>query len=119
MPFKSQAQQELAQLLVEGKISNQTFEEWNRETGKKEAAGARQARESQNDETAQEAGNRESKVTVKDCDHAISTLAEIRWSRPQPRISPRLPVIAESDHDGLQVVIETPKNSRNKYTYDP
>lgn len=34
MPFKSQAQRrKFAQLLVEGKISNQTFEEWNRETG--------------------------------------------------------------------------------------
>jgi hypothetical protein len=35
MPFKSQAQRrKFAQLLVEGKISNQTFEEWNRETGR-------------------------------------------------------------------------------------
>jgi hypothetical protein len=34
MPFKSQAQRrKFAQLLVEGKISPQTFEEWNRETG--------------------------------------------------------------------------------------
>jgi len=34
MPFKSQAQRrKFAQLLVDGKISNQTFEEWNRETG--------------------------------------------------------------------------------------
>ena len=34
MPFKSQAQRrKFAQLLVEGQISNQTFEEWNRETG--------------------------------------------------------------------------------------
>jgi hypothetical protein len=34
VPFKSQAQRrKFAQLLVEGKISNQTFEEWNRETG--------------------------------------------------------------------------------------
>ena len=34
MPFKSQAQRrKFAQLLVEGKISNETFEEWNRETG--------------------------------------------------------------------------------------
>jgi hypothetical protein len=34
MPFKSQAQRrKFAQLLLEGKISNQTFEEWNRETG--------------------------------------------------------------------------------------
>ena len=36
MPFKSRAQRrKFAQLLVEGKISNQTFEEWNRETGGK------------------------------------------------------------------------------------
>jgi hypothetical protein len=36
MPFKSKAQRrKFAQLLVEGKISNQTFEEWNRETGAK------------------------------------------------------------------------------------
>lgn len=36
MPFKSQAQRrKFAQLLIEGKISNQTFEEWNRETGRK------------------------------------------------------------------------------------
>jgi hypothetical protein len=34
MPFKSQAQRrKFAQLLVEGKISNEIFEEWNRETG--------------------------------------------------------------------------------------
>jgi hypothetical protein len=46
MPFKSQAQRrKFAQLLVEGKISPQTFEEWNRETGGKKlperAAGTR------------------------------------------------------------------------------
>ncbi len=36
VPFKSQAQRrKFAQLLVEGKISNQTYEEWNRETGGK------------------------------------------------------------------------------------
>ena len=34
MPFKSQTQRrKFAQLLVEGKISGDTFEEWNRETG--------------------------------------------------------------------------------------
>ena len=34
MPFKSQAQRrKFAQLLLEGKITNETFEEWNRETG--------------------------------------------------------------------------------------
>ena len=36
MPFKSQAQRrKFAQLLVEGKISADTFEEWNRETGRR------------------------------------------------------------------------------------
>ena len=34
MPFKSQSQRrKFARLLVEGKISPETFEEWNRETG--------------------------------------------------------------------------------------
>jgi hypothetical protein len=36
MPFKSKAQRrKFAQLLVEGKIKPETFEEWNRETGGK------------------------------------------------------------------------------------
>jgi hypothetical protein len=36
VPFKSQAQRrKFAELLVEGKISPDTFEEWNRETGSK------------------------------------------------------------------------------------
>ena len=35
MPFKSKAQRrKFAELLVKGKISPQTFEEWNRETGR-------------------------------------------------------------------------------------
>jgi len=37
MPFKSKAQRrKFAQLLVEGKISNETYEEWNRKTGARE-----------------------------------------------------------------------------------
>lgn len=37
MPFKSKAQRrKFAQLLVEGKISDKTYEEWNRETGRRE-----------------------------------------------------------------------------------
>jgi len=37
MPFKSQAQRrKFAELLVKGKISAETFEEWNRETGGRE-----------------------------------------------------------------------------------
>ena len=56
MPFKSAAQRrKFAQLLVEGKIKPETFEEWNRETGsaklperaaapkKKTAAGKKKA----------------------------------------------------------------------------
>ena len=35
MPFKSKAQRrKFAELLVKGKISPETFEEWNRSTGK-------------------------------------------------------------------------------------
>jgi hypothetical protein len=37
MPFKSKAQRrKFAQLLVDGEISPETFEEWNRETGRQE-----------------------------------------------------------------------------------
>lgn len=37
MPFKSKAQRrKFAELLVEGQISDETYEEWNRETGGKE-----------------------------------------------------------------------------------
>ena len=36
MPFKSQAQRrKFAELLVKGEISPETFEEWNRETGRR------------------------------------------------------------------------------------
>lgn len=37
MPFKSKAQRrKFAHLLVEGKIKDETFEEWNRSTGRKD-----------------------------------------------------------------------------------
>jgi hypothetical protein len=36
MPFKRRAQRrKFAQLLMDGKISDETFEEWNHETGRK------------------------------------------------------------------------------------
>ena len=36
MPFKSKAQRrKFAQLLVDGKITDEQYEEWNRSTGKK------------------------------------------------------------------------------------
>jgi hypothetical protein len=48
MPFKSKAQRrKFAQLLVEGKIKPETFEEWNRETGSEalpERVGTRKAK---------------------------------------------------------------------------
>jgi hypothetical protein len=48
MPFKSKAQRrKFAELLVKGEISADTFEEWNRETGKQrlpERVGARKPR---------------------------------------------------------------------------
>jgi hypothetical protein len=47
VPFKSKAQRrKFAQLLVEGKISDETYEEWNRETGRRalpERVGAKRA----------------------------------------------------------------------------
>jgi hypothetical protein len=43
MPFKSQAQRrKFAQLLVEGKISGETFEEWNREGARRSCPSALQ-----------------------------------------------------------------------------
>jgi hypothetical protein len=37
MPFKSKAQRrKFAELLVNGKITDEQYEEWNRSTGKKE-----------------------------------------------------------------------------------
>ena len=55
MPFKSQAQRrKFAQLLVEGKISNETFEEWNRETparaGEAQGQGGRTGEKEENGE---------------------------------------------------------------------
>jgi hypothetical protein len=44
MPFKSQAQRrKFAELLVQGKISPETYEEWNRETGGREAVSHNEA----------------------------------------------------------------------------
>ena len=40
MPFKSKAQRrKFAELLVEGKIKPETFEEWNRSTGSERLRG--------------------------------------------------------------------------------
>jgi hypothetical protein len=43
MPSKAQ-RRKFAELLVKGEISPETFEEWNRETGKGRASRAREVR---------------------------------------------------------------------------
>jgi len=66
MPFKSKAQRrKFAQLLVEGKIKPETFEEWNRETGaralpekvrsKKKARAKKSARQARSKRRARKA----------------------------------------------------------------
>jgi hypothetical protein len=46
MPFKSKAQRrKFAELLVKGKITAETFEEWNRETGSAKLPERANARE--------------------------------------------------------------------------
>jgi len=61
VPFKSQAQRrKFAQLLVDGKISNQTFEEWNRETGSKKLP-ERVGRKSKRASAARSTGRRAAK----------------------------------------------------------
>jgi len=63
MPFKNQAQRrKFAQLLVEGKISNQTFEEWNRETGGKNLPERVRAKSKRSKKTA---SSRRSRATKK------------------------------------------------------
>ena len=95
MPFKSQAQRrKFAQLLVEGKISNQTFEEWNRETGDQEAAGACRREDASPEERP--TGRRNAKKTVSEsplsspnrcgaeplCVGTQDALLPILWTRP-------------------------------------
>ena len=67
MPFKSKAQRrKFAELLVTGKISDETYEEWNRSTGKKElpervkpkATGRKTARKAARKTTAKKAPRR-------------------------------------------------------------
>ena len=71
MPFKSQAQRrKFAQLLVQGTISNDTFEEWNRETGRKALPEAAQR---------QREGVKESDVA------APTTSQKKRWYHQPPR----------------------------------
>lgn len=66
MPFKSQAQRrKFAELLVQGTISPETFEEWNRETGGrklpervKNSKGARGAKSANSAKTAGTVGSK-------------------------------------------------------------
>jgi len=67
MPFKSKAQRrKFAELLVKGEISEETFEEWNRETGsaklpervKSASKGSSKARRKPAKHTRAKAGSR-------------------------------------------------------------
>jgi hypothetical protein len=68
MPFKSAAQRrKFAQLLVEGKISPETFEEWNRETGSRKLPDhvTRKKRSGSTRKTARKATTRARKTSAK------------------------------------------------------
>jgi hypothetical protein len=59
MPFKSKAQRrKFAQLLVEGKIKPETYEEWNRETGRKVLPERVQSKKKHTARTRRGAGKR-------------------------------------------------------------
>jgi hypothetical protein len=74
MPFKSQAQRrKFAQLLVEGKISPETFEEWSRETGSRRLP-----------ERAGEAGPRRRRTTGRRKTAARKTAARKTGGRKKP-----------------------------------
>ena len=65
MPFKSQAQRrKFAELLLKGKISNETFEEWNRETGSAKLP-ERVKRKANKKSTAKSSAKRPTKTKVK------------------------------------------------------
>ena len=64
MPIKSKAQRrKFAELLVEGKISPETFEEWNRAAGQGRVAGATP---SEDCGEAEEQGEVEARYEVQD-----------------------------------------------------
>ena len=81
MPFKSKAQRrKFAQLLVEGKITPEVFEEWNRETGgaqlPERATKRKKAARRKPAAPRKPAGRRKKKATTR---------------RPRPRARPRRP----------------------------
>jgi len=62
MPFKSQAQRrKFAELLVQGKISQDTFEEWNRETGSKKLPKRVAKKRTRTRESAPKGGRKKSR----------------------------------------------------------
>lgn len=64
MPFKSQAQRrKFAELLVQGKISPKTFEEWNRETGDRKLPERVKSAEKQKPVRAKKKTTRKAKVS--------------------------------------------------------
>jgi hypothetical protein len=59
MPFKSKAQRrKFAELLVKGEISPEVYEEWNRETGRKELPERAKSRPKKKGAATKKAGAR-------------------------------------------------------------
>lgn len=78
MPFKSKAQRrKFAELLVKGEISEETFEEWNRETGdaelpeyskpkaKKKATSRKKSKAKRKTKTARTASTKKGKSALR------------------------------------------------------
>ena len=87
MPFKSKAQRrKFAQLLVQGKISKETFGEWNRETGGKklpERVSPYRRATKRRQETCQTKNKQESSVSSVRASHSVAKCCkQMRMRRP-------------------------------------
>ena len=81
MPFKSQAQRrKFAELLVKGEISNETFEEWNRETG-----GRKLPERVKKKTTKKPAKNKTAKKRAAASASSRAASSRRRRNRPRPR----------------------------------
>jgi len=82
MPFKSQAQRrKFAQLLVEGKISPETFEEWNRETGRAKLPERASARTASKKGSRPDARKRATKRTAAERSRRVTKRARTTTTR--------------------------------------
>lgn len=106
MPFKSQARRrKFAQLLVEGKISSQTFEEWNRETGGKKLPERVKPRASKKKASKKRA------VIIALCVAGSASLLAQDQAPLLPPLAANAPApsISSPDDPGLQALVATCK----------